>query len=139
MNISLKQIEIFVAIAQAGNMSLAAEKLYLSQSACSMALAKLEGLLNGPLFDRIGKRLILNERGKLIFTKAANIIEQCHELKTILTNTPKQVAGELTIGASTTIGNYFLPDIINDFTTHYSKVTIKLEIGNTEKIITQLL
>lgn len=140
MRITLKQIEVFVAIAKAGNMTHASEILFLTQSACSMALSTLENQLGGVLFDRHRKKLILNERGRVLLPKAANIITQIKELQDLMTGKKEGVlAGHLIVGASTTIGNYLLPKIIGNFVTLHPLAKITLSVANTEQIIQKLL
>lgn len=140
MRITFKQIEVFVAVAKMENMSRAAEVLYLSQSACSMALIAMENQLGGTLFDRHGKKLVLNERGRLLFPKAANVITEVKELEDLLLGKKqKELAGNLLVGASTTIGNYLMPKIIGNFVAAYPQVKVTLKIANTERIIKQVL
>lgn len=140
MKITIKQIEVFVAIAKSGNMTQAANSLFLTQSACSMALSTLETQLGGILFDRYGKKLVLNERGRILFPKAANILAQLTELQDLMTGKREEIlAGHITVGASTTIGNYVLPKIIGDFVVAHPRTKITLSIANTEQIIQKLL
>jgi DNA-binding transcriptional LysR family regulator len=140
MRITLKQLEVFVSVAKLGSISQAAATLFLSQPACSMALAAIETQLGGELFDRHGKKLLLNERGKTIFTKAANIITQVEELQDVLLGKKtSSLSGHLFIGASSTIGNYLLPEMIGDFVETYPHTKITLQIANTEQVIQQLL
>lgn len=139
MKITLRQLEIFLVIAKMENMSRAAEVLFLSQSACSMALTLLEEQLEGQLFDRHNKKLILNDRGKLLFSQAQKIIDQVKELTLLLQiKDNQQLTGSLTIGASTTIGNYLLPIIIAKFRHLHPRTNIRLEINNTQEIIEKL-
>ena len=72
MSITLRQLEIFVLVAQEENVTRAAEALRLSQSAVSMSLAELERLLGEKLFDRQGKRLLVNDQGRALIPKAAS-------------------------------------------------------------------
>ncbi|MDQ8039136.1 MAG: LysR substrate-binding domain-containing protein [Rickettsiella sp.] len=140
MRITLKQLEVFVAIAKSGNVSHAAKKMYLSQSACSMALATLEEQLEGSIFDRHGKQLFLNERGRALLPKATTIISQIKELKEMMTENKKDnLSGQLIIGASKTIGNYLLPPLISEFTQLHQNIHVKLEISNSETILSKLL
>src|SRR3569832_2411055 len=69
---TLRQIEVFVATAQKGNVTQAAGMVGLTQSAASMALADFENQLGTKLFDRIGKRLSLNEEGRILYAKAVD-------------------------------------------------------------------
>ena len=140
MRITFKQIEIFCAIAKTGNITQAAETVFLTQSACSMALSSIENQLGGALFDRHGKKLVLNERGRLLFPKAANIITQIKELQDLMTGKKESVLrGQLIIGASTTIGNYLLPKIIGNFLSTHPQIKVTLNVSNTEQIIQKLL
>ncbi|MDF2867210.1 MAG: transcriptional regulator LysR family [Gammaproteobacteria bacterium] len=140
MRISLKQIEIFLKIAKLGNMSQAAQVLGLSQSACSMALAALESQLNGILFDRSGKRLNLNERGRVLLPMAINLIAQATNIQEVMLETNSQwLAGELVVGASTTIGNYLMPHIVGNFVLEQPRIKVNLQVANTEQIVKQLL
>lgn len=70
MNISLRQLEIFLTIARESSITKASEKLYLTKPAVSMALNELESQLNVKLFDRHKKRLIINEQGKQLLPVA---------------------------------------------------------------------
>ncbi len=140
MRITIKQLEVFVAVAKTGNMTLAASAVHITQSACSMALAAMEQQLGGDLFDRHGKKLVLNERGRILFPKAANVLTQIAELEDLMRGKKQQqLAGHLIIGASTTIGNYILPELIGQFININPQAKITLRVGNTEQIIQQLL
>ena len=140
MRVTLKQLEVFVETAKAGNVSHAAKRMYLSQSACSMALATLEDQLEGSVFDRHGKHLILNERGRSLLPKAITIISQIKELKDMmLENKKENLSGQLVVGASKTIGNYVLPQLIFDFTRIHQNTQIKLTIDTTEAVLAKLL
>ncbi len=70
MRYTLRQLEVFIAIAQSGNLTRAADHLAMSQSAASSALKDLENQFDVQLFDRIGKRLQLNEQGRLLLPEA---------------------------------------------------------------------
>lgn len=138
MNISLRQIEVFLYTANSGCLSKAAEKLYISSAAASMALKEFETQLGGQLFDRVRGKLILNESGRAMIPMASEIIGRASELtncfsdKTIL-------FGNLIIGASSTIGNYVLPEHIASFIKKNTMSTVRLDVGNTEKIIEKVL
>ena len=69
MNISLKQLKVFVGITQHTTLSAASERLYLSKAALSMSLSELEKQLGHPLFDRVNHRLILNQEGQKLLQK----------------------------------------------------------------------
>lgn len=106
--LSLRQLEIFLAIADRGSTTAAAERMARSQSAISNALVELENQLDTALFDRIGRRLILNDNGERFYPQAKLLIQQADALAELF----QQEGGRLRIGASTTIGNYVLPPLL---------------------------
>ena len=133
MNISIRQMEVFTAIVRHNNVSRAAEEIRLSQSAASMALAELERQLGEPLFDRVGRRLLLNDNGRSLFPKALDLLERVEDIETLF-----QGGGELHIGASSTIGNYLIPQLLRRFNEQHPNTRIVLQVGNTEQIIQAL-
>ena len=137
MNISLRHLEVFVAVAKFKSIGKASEKLFLSQSAVSMALSELERRLGVKLFDRIGKKLILNNYGEIIFTEANYVLEKVNEIESIFTS--KKIVGSLNIGCTQSIGNYVLPKMVGIFKKENPDVTISLLIENTENIMAKLL
>ncbi len=140
MKLTFKQLRVFVAIARMENTTQAAEALFMTQSACSMALTNLEEHLGVKLFERRGKKLILNDKGKLLLPKAVNIIQSIEDAEALISSSEEnKLTGQLIIGASTTIGNYILPTIIGDFATQHPQTKLTLQVSNTEKIIRQLL
>lgn len=137
--ITLNQLRIFLAVARFEHVTRASEEVNLSQSAVSMALRDLEEALKGPLFERVGRNLKLNDRGRLLQQEAAKLMLQVDDLVSAFTNKENELHGELKVGASSTIGNYLLPEIIGRFSRKYPGVTINLEIRNTEQIENRLL
>ncbi len=133
MNISLRQIEVFLATANSGSVSRAAAKLFISQAAASMALKEFETQLGEKLFDRVGKRLILNESGRSMVAMAAEIVGRTQELAGYFAD--NQLSGNLVVGASSTIGNYVLPEYVASFIKINRGAKVQLEVGNTEEII----
>jgi DNA-binding transcriptional LysR family regulator len=112
MRITLRQLQIFIAIAQSGSTTAAGEVIALSQSAISASIAELEKALNVQLFDRVGKRLLLNDHGRAMLPQAMALVNGA----TSLENSFNEIAPSiLIIGASLTIGNYLLPTIIANY------------------------
>ena len=134
MAISLRKLEVFAAVARLGSVTQAAKQLLLSQSAVSMALADLENHHDGELFIRRGRTLILNDRGKLLLPLAEEILKQTSNFTNHLESSAQEPTGKLTIGASTTIGNYLLPLLIANFSKQYPKARIIMQVGNTDSI-----
>ncbi len=137
MRFTLRQIEVFLAIAHVENVSRAAENIALSQSATSGALKELETQFDVQLFDRVGKRLQLNEQGRMLRPKAEALIEMAAALEDELARHDR--AGNLKIGATLTIGNYLCVDLIEAYRRASPQAHINLNIANTESIKNELL
>jgi len=135
MSLSLRQLEIFEKIAATGSVTRAGEALLLTQSAVSMALSQLEQLSATPLFERTGRRLLLNDSGRLLLKDAREILLAVKRVEHRLQGEDEQeVAGELLVGGSTTIGNYLLPALLGMFAKRYPKTRVELQVGNTHQI-----
>ncbi|MDH5856897.1 LysR family transcriptional regulator [Lampropedia aestuarii] len=139
MRLTLRQLQIFAAIARNGSTAAAGDEVGLSQSASSAALNELERLLSRPLFDRTGKRLVINENGRLLLPKALALLDAAADIEReadCLENSPPP----LRIGASTTIGNHVLPQVLQQYlarwTTHSSTTDwhTRIMIGNTAEV-----
>ena len=132
MKYTLRQLDVFLAAARFQNLSKAADDLAMSQSAASSALKDLEKQFDIQLFDRIGKRLQINELGKVVRPKAEAILAQAKELEELLRQ--HHQVGNLTIGATLTIGNYLCAGIMAHYMEEQPDATIDLEVANTQEI-----
>lgn len=112
MGISLRQLQVFVAIHETGSTAAAAGRVFLSQSATSASLNELENLLRIDLFDRVGKRLVLNDNGRTLLPQARQMLDAAATMKRLFSGEDDAHAAGLHLGASTTIGNYVLPLIL---------------------------
>lgn len=81
LRLTLRHLEVFLATAHDGSTRAAAERIARSQSAASSALVELESLLGAALFDRVGRRLVLNEHGRAFLPRAASLVESAGELE----------------------------------------------------------
>ena len=134
--ISPRQLEVFAAIVDAGSVRAGADQLGLSQPAASMALAELERLLGTPLFDRGRQRLRLNERGRALLPRAREIVERLRELGTLAGDAP---AGTLAVGASNTVGNYLVGDLLGEFIAAQPQVKVRLRVANSAQVLAGVL
>jgi DNA-binding transcriptional LysR family regulator len=137
--ITLKQLHVFVEVARHGNVTVAAQTLYLTQPAVSMALAQLETLLNHQLFERARNRLVLNEKGRYLLPKAVEIIDRVHSAEQSLKTGIGTTSGSLRISASLTVGNYLMPGIVGRFLEKHPNVYVSLKIENTHAVIEDVL
>lgn len=135
INISPRQLEVFVAIATEGSARAAAEQLHLTQPATSMALAELERHLDAPLFARDHGRLRLNERGRELLPLAQEVLDRLREVQRRAAGQTRQLTGELRIGASNTVGNYLVGELLGDFVRTHARVAVRLRVENTHAIV----
>ncbi|QEM69413.1 LysR family transcriptional regulator [Geobacter sp. FeAm09] len=135
MTISFRQLEIFEKVARTGHVTRAGEELLLTQSAISMAVSQLESLTGAPLFERSGRRLILNDRGRLLLAEAGGILQAVRRLEQRLQKNGGELTGELLVGGSTTVGNYLLPALLGAFARMYPKTRVQLRVGNTRQVV----
>ncbi len=136
MPITLRQLEIFEGVATSEHVTKTSERLLISQSAVSMAIAELENITGGPLFERRGKRLVLNDRGRLLLPEAREILGRVRTIERVMNEATKEPAGVLRVGASTTIGNYILPSLAGEFARLYPRARAQLIVGNTQQMET---
>lgn len=136
MAMTLRQIQVFVAVAQTGSVSIAAKRLHLSQSAVSGALGQLESRLGVQLFDRVGKRLQITQAAENSLVDAVLLLDHADDLEQKLSS--RNPVGDLRVGASLTIGNYMAVEKIAIYMDMYAPAKASLEVANTERIIERL-
>lgn len=136
MKISLRQIEVFAAIARLENVSRAAQQLNMSQSAASTALLELERHFDSPLFDRIGKSLRLNSCGRGMLPQAEDLLARAASVESYLGG--GQLA-PLAVGATLTIGNYLATLVLAEYLRRHPASRISLTVVNTQQVIERLL
>ncbi len=132
MSITLRQLEIFIAVAETAQVTKASKKLFVTQSAVSMALAELENQLGGSLFDRHGRSLVLNARGRYLLPLGKDIIAQVANIETIMSERNDKLSGQIKLAASSSVGNYILPYLIGAFKKAHPKVLVNMLVYNTK-------
>lgn len=136
MKITLRQLEVFAAIARLENVSRAARQLCMSQSAASTALLELERHFDSPLFDRLGKSLRLNSTGRGLLPQAEDLLGRAVAVEGFLAG--GQLA-PLAVGATLTIGNYLATLIVADYLRRYPAGRIEFTVANTQQVVERLL
>lgn len=131
---TLEQLRIFLAVAQHLHFTRAAESLYLTQPSVSAAVQSLEVEFGLQLFDRIGRRIELTQAGRLLQREAQKVLDQTALTQRALQEFNDLQQGELMLGASQTIGNYWLPRFISRFKQQYPKIQVQCKLGNTQEI-----
>jgi len=136
LRLNLRQLEVFVATARAGSTRGAADRVARSQSAASAALTELESALGAPLFDRVRRRLVLNDNGRMLLPKAASLLDQVAEVQQLFAGQGRgHAATPLRVAASLTIGEVLLPDIVARWKQTHTASPVQIVIGNTSEVI----
>ncbi|WP_308774694.1 LysR substrate-binding domain-containing protein [uncultured Bilophila sp.] len=130
---TLRYLEIFLALARTPNMRDAAAKLFISQAAVSSALRDFEAELGVPLFDRMGRGIRLNDKGRLLEERLAPLYNQLKNVLALVAS--DELAGKIRIGASTTLSDFVLPQVLYNFKMRNKQVEIECESGNTADIV----
>lgn len=130
---SLRQIELFIAVSHSRTLIEVANQFKMSQSAISMALKELENHLDEKLFERIGKKLVLNERGRHFLKEVNPLFIELKDLHQKFTQ--NHFHGEIHIGASLTTAHYLMPQLMTGYMKKRKEVSINLKMANTEEIV----
>ena len=136
MKLTLRQMQIFLNVVASGHLTNVAKEMKLSQSAISMSIKELENILGRPVFDRINKKLVLNEVGRAFHKEIDPIFKKLTDIEYEFKNSENK--GMIRVGASTTIVDYLMPSIICSYMSAYPDVKITLKEGNTQEI-TQMI
>ncbi|WP_292658528.1 LysR family transcriptional regulator [Nitratifractor sp.] len=132
MKLTLRQIEIFLNVVEQGHLTNVAKSMGLSQSAVSMSIKELENIIGRPLFDRLNKKLILNEVGRNFHQAVEPLYRKLEDIEYEFQNTEDK--GTVRVGASTTIVDYLIPPIACRYMGEYPDVRVQLKEGNTLQI-----
>jgi DNA-binding transcriptional LysR family regulator len=131
---TLDQLRVFLVVAEHLHFTRAADALYITQPAVSAAIHNLETEYGVKLFHRIGRHIEITEAGKLLQIEAPKILAQVALTERALRELNNLQRGELKIGSSLTIGNYWLPEKISQFQRSYPKINVSCTLANTEEI-----
>jgi len=131
---TLNQIRIFVLIAELGHVTRAAERLGITQSAASAAVAALETQYEIKLFNRVGRSIQLSETGEHFLAEAQALLSSARAAQRHLRELGGKTVGKLDIAASQTIANYWLPRRLAAFHDRFPEVTLNVTISNTRDV-----
>src|SRR5687767_3085763 len=129
-----RRLQVFHAVAKHLSFTKAAETLFMTQPAVTFQIKQLEEHLNTRLFDRAQGRISLTPAGQVALDYAERILALSAELDTRLREMSGHAAGPLLIGASMTIGEYVLPQLIGEFKARFPAVAPTLFVGNSEAV-----
>ncbi len=128
----LSTYKAFISVAELGSFSRAAKALYITQPAVSKRIALLEQQLGSSLFDRIGRKVLLNEAGKALLPVALRIMQEIKESQRVIDNLSGEVSGALSLVTSHHIGLRRLPDYLKTFTQTHPNVRLDLAFMDSE-------
>lgn len=134
----IHQLRYFVAVAEEGSFSHAAEREHVSQPSLSQQIQKLEGELNQQLFDRLPRSVVLTEAGRCLLPYARQILTAISDAGRSVAALEDEMAGRLSVGAIPSIAVYLLPRLIGSFQRTYPKVTFELFEDTTDKLAQRL-
>jgi DNA-binding transcriptional LysR family regulator len=131
---NIKQLITFQKVARLGNVSLAAEELFLSQSATSIQLSNLEQAVGTKLISRTGRGIRLTEAGEVLYTLCDRVLNVWQEVSDEMESYLGDFTGTLRIGAVTT-AEYWLPHVLVNFANAHPKVKLKLQVANRDEVV----
>jgi LysR family transcriptional regulator, low CO2-responsive transcriptional regulator len=135
---NLKQLEVFIAVAESSSFSRAAELTFLTQSTVSQHISALENEFNLKLLDRTGKGALLTEAGKLLLNQARRVVTEAREIPQVLDRFRGLAQVGLNIGGSNVPACYMIPECIPLFRAQHPGVTITLHQGDSREILERL-
>lgn len=135
----LHQLEYFVAITETGSFSRAAQRCNVAQPSLSQQIIKLEHEIGQPLFDRLGRKVVLTEVGKRLLPRANVILGELQEIKGELQTEIQAGYGNLRVGFIPTIAPFVLPLVIRRFSQEFPNATLEVHEGLTEELVQKII
>ena len=133
-----RRLQVFHTVARLLSFTKAAESLHMTQPAVTFQVRQLEEYFNTRLFDRTHNRISLTDAGHRVYEYADRILSLYGEMENSVRAITGEVGGVLMLGASTTIAEYMLPVLLGEFKARYPEVIIRLQMGNTDGIVTMV-
>lgn len=130
-----RRLQVFTTVARLLSFTKAAETLHMTQPAVTFQIRQLEEYFNTRLFDRTHNKINLTEAGQLVKEYADKIIILYKEMDNEVRVLTGDIQGPLIVGASTTIGEYFIPGVVGAYQSNFQNVKVRLHVANTNGII----
>jgi DNA-binding transcriptional LysR family regulator len=137
LNVSVRQLRVFEAVARRSSYTRAAEELHLSQPAVSMQVRQLEDQVGLPLFERVGKGIGLTEAGREIYHYSRSINRALLEMEDVVESLKGVSRGRLSVAVVSTIGD-FAPRLLAEFHRRHPGIHLTLDVVDREQIVRQL-
>ena len=133
-----RRLQVFHAVAKHRSFTKAAETLFMTQPAVTFQIKQLEEQFNVRLFERGHGQISLTDAGQVVFDYAERILALSAELEARMKDLTGQVSGALLIGASMTIADYLLPQVLGEFKARFPGVVPRLLVANSETVQNQI-
>ncbi|MBS4534994.1 LysR family transcriptional regulator [Clostridium sp. D2Q-14] len=134
---NFRHLKIFITVCEEMNMTKAAKKLYISQPSVSQAISELEDYYNTKLFERLSKKIYLTKSGKELLSYSYHVLSLSDDIERVMEK--KSFYNNIVLGATITIGTYFLPKILSEIKSENHDMDIKVIVKNTSFIKENLL
>jgi LysR family hydrogen peroxide-inducible transcriptional activator len=135
----MHQLRYFVAVAHTGSFSRAAEHCHVSQPSLSQQIQKLERSLRQKLFDRMGRRVMLTDAGRLLLERAEAILETVDDATRRLRDADEYQGGRLAVGAIPTIAPYLLPLVLPSFLKKFPQIELTIQEDVTQHLLAAIV
>jgi len=129
------KLRVFCTVAETKSFSKTSEIVHLTQPAVSLQVQALEEIYETKLFDRSSSTVSLTPSGEILYKYAKEILALYASAEKVMGEITNLVKGSISLGASSTIGNYLLPAVVTDFRKSHPKLKIHLLVGNTKRVI----
>ena len=129
-----RRLQVFHAVAKHRSFTKAAETLFMTQPAVTFQIKQLEEQFNARLFERGHGQVSLTEAGEVVLDYAERILGLSSELDARMKDLTGQVAGTLLVGASMTIADYLLPQVLGEYKARFPAVVPRLLVANSETV-----
>ncbi len=135
----IHQLEYFVAIVETGSFSKAAERCHIAQPSLSQQIIKLEHEIGQPLFDRLGRKVVLTHVGRLLLPRANTILNELGEIQWEIHNEVESGEGLLTVGFIPTVAPFVLPRVIRRFGREFPQATLEVHEDLTDVLVRKVI
>ncbi len=133
MDITLRQVELFLALSRSGRIQSVAKEFSLTQSAVSTAIKRFEEAIGAPLFNRAHKKIALNSNGQVLVEELLPLMKRFQEVSLIFKQ--HAILGSLEIGASQTLADYILPQVLYNFQVRHPESHLSIWSGNSKEVV----
>lgn len=136
--LDFRQLRAFVAVAEEGSFTLAAKKIFVTQSAVSHSLRTLEEQLKCKLLDRSGKRVVTTAEGGLLLSRCRRILHELEQVSVDLEGLRRWGQTRIRIGMPRSLCNVLIPSILREFRDCFPRCELCIEVGDTSLLLGQL-